>query len=302
MIRNAISQDRKTIYDLHSSKVSVDRYDDMEFYFSRLFDVSNVIVNDLNSHVVSSIQVNYHGMILNDTRIVVSTLFGAITQDDDPQYFRPLLEDVLDEVSRKTLVSLLITKKPKEYLPYGFESIYKRKTYNISRDDLRNRSFDGVGKAFDLPELEAVYRKFTSHFNGYYERDMEYWGKAFRQYQFLRSNIVVYRSDEGVVEGYMVYNITQQKVYVDEIVYLNGTALIRLLCYALKYKTKAEVTVSEGENLNIAIPKIKASVKTVMMARINDYALFNRLYQCDVRKVPDGFKLGGKPLYINERC
>ncbi|MBR6958835.1 MAG: hypothetical protein IKH73_10385, partial [Erysipelotrichaceae bacterium] len=112
MIRNAIIQDRKTIYDLHSSKVSVDRYDDMEFYFSRLFDVDNVIVNDLNGHVVSSLQVNYHGMILNDTRIVASTLFGAITQDDDPEYFRPLLEDVLDEVSRKTLISLVITKKP----------------------------------------------------------------------------------------------------------------------------------------------------------------------------------------------
>ena len=302
MIRNAIAQDRKTIYDLHSSKVSVDRYDDMEFYFSRLYDVDRVIVNDLNGHVVSSLQVNYHGMILNDTRIVASMLFGAITQDDDPEYFKPLLEDVLDEVSRKTLVSLVITKTPKYYLPYGFETVYKRKTYEISRDDLKNRSFEGVGKAFDLPELEAVYRRFTSHFNGYYERDRDYWIKAFKQYQFLRNNIVVYRSEEGVVEGYLVYSMTQQKVYVDEIGYLNGTALIRLLCYALKYKNRAEVTVSESENLNIAIPKIKGTVKPVMMARINDYALFNRLYQSDVRKVPDGFKLGGKPLYINERC
>ena len=80
MIRNAIAQDRKTIYDLHSSKVSVDRYDDMEFYFSRLYDVDRVIVNDLNGHVVSSLQVNYHGMILNDIRIVASTLFGDVNQ------------------------------------------------------------------------------------------------------------------------------------------------------------------------------------------------------------------------------
>ena len=78
MIRNAIIQDRKTIYDLHSSKVSVDRYDDMEFYFSRLFDVDNVIVNDLNGHVVSSLQVNYHGMILNDTRIVARRCLGPL--------------------------------------------------------------------------------------------------------------------------------------------------------------------------------------------------------------------------------
>ncbi|MBQ9037127.1 MAG: GNAT family N-acetyltransferase [Erysipelotrichaceae bacterium] len=301
MIRSAKNSDRKTIYDLHSSNVSVDRYDDMEYYFARLFDADKVIVNDHNSHVVASLQVNYHTMILNDIRVGASTILGQITTEQNKEYFRELMNDVLDEVSRKTLVTLLLTNKPNDYTQYGFEAIYKRKTYNISRSDLKNRSFDGVGGPFEISELVKVFREFASHFNGYYERDNNYWIEAFRQYQFLRRNIVSYRNEEGKVEGYMVYQITQQKIYVDELVYLNGTALIRLICYALKFKNNIEVTVSENEDLSKAMPKIRSTSRTVMMARINDYPLFNKLFESDVRKVREGFGLCDKPLYINER-
>lgn len=301
MIRNARKADQKAIYDLHSATVSYDRYDDMEFYFSQQLDLDNVLVNEINGHVSASLQVNYHNMMLNDTKIRVSAFLGLIGTQGNPEYLDELIRDAVDEQEHKTLVSILFTDKPDKYVQYGFEPLYNHRQYDVDKSMLQNQSFQGVDRNFTAGELTRTYYSFAGFFNGYYERDNAYWEERFRQSRMLRNFYVVYRNDEGQPEGYMIYQLTQHKIIVNEIVYLNGEALIRLLCYGFQFKNKMELEVSENEDLSQILPKARCYIKKVAMVRINDYQLFNRLFQSDVKTAREGFSIVDKPLYLSEK-
>ena len=184
MIRKGQPQDRKAIYDLHSEKVSLDQNDGMEFYFSQVFNADNIIVNEVNGHVVSSVQVNYHPIMFRDTRIECAVFCGAITRKDRPEFQKDLMDDVCDEVAHRTLVSILLTEDPDEGKQYGFEPVYYRRVYTIRQRDLANKSFEGVSREFNADDLQKTYTAFASHFDGYYLRDRNYWMDLYKQLQF----------------------------------------------------------------------------------------------------------------------
>lgn len=300
MIRNAVTSDRKAIYDLHTAKVSIEKYDSMEFYFARLFNQNRVIVNERDDRVVASLQVNYHPIILHGKQIISSIILGQISKADNEEYLDELMSDVLDETSRKTLVTLLIDGKASDFKRFGFEELYRYRKYTLKRENMKYFSYQGVSKEFNISDLLNVYDKFTSYFNGYYLRDREYWVRKYKQLEFMRCALSVYRNENNEIEGYMIYHLTQHRLHVDEIIYLNGKALIRLLCYALKLKEEIEITVSQDEDLSRIIPKIQYKGQNAFMARVNDFKLFNRLYESDVKTTSGAFYLHGKSLYLNE--
>ena len=302
MIRQGILADRKKVYDVHSSQVSINEYDEVERYFSYFIKPENLLVNEVNGHVVASCQINRHSMILNGRKIGVSTLMGMIARPEDRQYLDELLKEILNEQEHKNLITLAVTDKPRELKKYGFENLYSMKRYTINKKDLENRSFEGVTRSFEVKDVRRLYREFTANFNGYYYRDEEYWFELFRRLPQERKNMAVYVDSDGVAQGYMIYQIVKQKVVVHEIIYMNGAALIRLLCYGFRYRNNMEIVVSEGENLAVVFPKAKYKEEHGLMARVNNYELLNRLYGSDVRTVPGAFLMDGKPLYLNEEC
>lgn len=300
MIRQGILADRKAIYDIHTSMVSINEYDQVERYFSYYLKPENLIVNEINGHVTASCQVNYHTMMLNGNKIGVTTLMGMIVRPEDRKYLSEILDSVIDEQEHKNLITLALTNKPKELKKYGFESIYKRKRYYISKKDLENRSYEGVTRSFEVKDVRKLYKQFASNFNGYYDRDEEYWYELFKRLPQERKNIAVYYSPEGVAEGYLIYQISREKVYVHEIVYLNGAALIRLMCYAFRYRNNMEMIVSEGENLSAVFPRAKYEDVPGLMIRVNDYELLNRLCNSNFTSCKEAFRSYGKTIWLNE--
>ena len=300
MIRQGILADRKKVYDIHSSQVSINEYDEKERYFSLFFKPENLLVNEVNGHVVASCQVNYHNMFLHGKKIGVSTLMGIIARPEDQEYLDELIESVLDEQEHKMLVTLAVTDKPKELKKYGFESLYTRRRYTINKKDLENRSFEGVTRSFEVKDVRRLYSEFTANFNGYYDRDEEYWFELFKRLPQERKNMAVYISPEGAAEGYMIYQIVKQKVVIHEIIYMNGAALIRLMCYAFRYRNTMEILVSDGENLARVFPKAKYKEESGPMVRLNSAELFNRLYESDIKTAGGAFLMANKPLYLNE--
>lgn len=292
--------DRKAIYDLHSSKVYIDGYDGMEFYFSQLFKPDNVLVNDINSHVCASVQVNYHTLMLNDVRVAAGFVFAPIGTRDNPEYLQQLMNEVLDEQTYKTLITIMQTDDGENYQKLGFAPLYKKRSYDITAANLKNVSSQGVMREFTMKEVAETYRIFTSFFNGYYLRDEEYWQTLLEHLKFRRCSIVVYRNEEGEVEGYMIYHLTQQKLVADEIIYLTGEALVRLVCYGLQAKDVVSLNVSQDENLGRVFSKLKCTVKTDLWVRINDLKLFNTLFQSNATNPAEGFAISQKPLFINE--
>ncbi|MBR0385555.1 MAG: GNAT family N-acetyltransferase [Erysipelotrichaceae bacterium] len=302
MIRNAVTSDRKAVYDMQNSRVSLEKNEAQEFYFARLLRINQVVVNEIADRVRASLQVNQHSIILDGKRLAVGTIIAPMFATGYQEALEQLLEDVLDEQSRKTLVTMISADRPSLYRQYGFEEVYKKRLYTIRSSDLKNASYKGVSRDFTIGDLQQIYGKFTSHFNGYYLRDNQYWLDLYKQLEFLRCNLCVYRNDEGEIEGYMIYHLQPEKICVDEILYLNGEAFIRLLCYGFRYKDEMELTVSQDEEIRRLIPDIKYRSVNTFMARINDFELFSRLFESRVETSIDGFYRSGKPLFLNEWC
>ena len=102
------------------------------------------------------------------------------------------------------------------------------------------------------------------------------------------------------IQGYATLLLDKQTIKIEECIYLNSVALYKLLNVALQQRHTAYLHVSANEDLSILLKGAKASRYGFTMARINDYELFNRLYGSKVNNVIDAFKLGNKPLYMNE--
>ena len=86
-------------------------------------------------------------------------------------------------------------------------------------------------------------------------------------------------------------------VTVDEIVYMDTIALVKLLNYALLERHYITLSVSDSEDLLKIFPNAKVSPTIFAGMRINDYDLFNRLYNCDVSSVAQAIAFGNPRMH-----
>ena len=113
-------------------------------------------------------------------------------------------------------------------------------------------------------------------------------------------NICVYRNKNHDVCGYAVYTENSVEVKVSEIVYLDSIALMKMLRYISKGYPDVTVTVSQSEKLERLFPLTIPKKDVVTMARINNYELFNKLYNQKAKTSNDAFALCKKPIFLHE--
>lgn len=300
MIRRGKQEDKRAIFDLYT-KNGILNFESQDEYFINAFIPENVLVNDVNGSVVASLQTNYHSLMLHDKRLAASVVFGQFyDRSKGIKYHDSLKQEAFQQQKYKTLITIIPTKNPTEYERYGFEPIYNQRLYNISRNQLKNSSYKGVRRDFKVKDLVDVYNSFIKNFNGYLLRDYNYYMNLIDLLQIKRYNLVAFYDEELVCKGYMIYYIDGSKIVVEEIIYLDGLALTRLLCYALRRKRSIQVYVSEHEDLTKAYPSINYKLVNKYVARINDFELFNKLYDSSITTTLEGFNLLNKALYIND--
>ncbi|MDO4378944.1 MAG: hypothetical protein Q4C64_07450 [Erysipelotrichia bacterium] len=300
MLRRGKEEDKKVIFDMYAKSGILNLYN-QDDYFSDSFIAQNVIVNEINGHVVSSLQINYHQIIFNDLKIVGGVIFGQFYERNKGiKTLENLRAEVLEQQTHKTLFTLIPTDNIQEYAKYGFEPIYSKRIYNISRKDVKNVSYQGVGKQFQIDDLVKVYKTFTEKFAGYFLRNKQYYLDLIDLLQSKRYNLAAYYNENDDCQGYMIYYIESNKVVIKELIYLNGLALTKLLSYALRIKPRLLVYVSQNEDLSKAYPKINYKLLVSMAVRINDFELFNRLFDCDVSTAQQAYQLEKKPLFLND--
>ncbi|MGI6509949.1 MAG: hypothetical protein ACOX1L_05135 [Erysipelotrichaceae bacterium] len=300
MIRRGKEEDKRAIFDLYT-KSGVLNFESQDEYFINDFIPENVLVNDVNGSVVASMQTNYHPMILHDKRLSASVVFGHFyDRSKGIRYYDALKDEAFEHQKYRTLVTIVPTKNPAEYERYGFEPIYNQRLYTISRSHLKNSSYSGVSRSFKIKDLVAVYEAFIVNFNGYLLRDYNYYMNLIDLLQIKRYNLVAFYDEQSVCKGYMIYYIESSKIVVEEIIYLDGLALTRLLCYVLRRKKSIQVYVSEHEDLTKAYPSVSYKSVNRYVARINDFELFNKLYESNITTTAEGFNLLNKALYIND--
>lgn len=302
MIKDAMLRDKQEIYEIWKSAYPTRERNYLNFFFKHIYDEGKSIVCEQDGRIISTLQYHEHIMMFQKRKLSTSYIMGVATLPDYRLrgHMRRLMESTLDELSRNHLITLIQAFNPKLYEQFGFETIYYHKHYTIHAKYLEKINIHGVDRNFTASELLGLYKKYVKHFDGYYIRDMAYYENFMRMAMINRGNICVYRNKKDEITGYAYYVENNNEVEIKEIIYLESIALLKMMKYVLGRYPDVNICVSQAERLEKLFPLAIPKKVPFMMARINNYELFNKLYNCDVRKPSQAYEILNKPLFINE--
>lgn len=303
MIREAKVYDKSDLYQLWKNVYSTVDRNYLNFYFKNVFDNGNCILVEKDNKIVSSLQLNHHVVNFLGRKLVCGFLCGVSTLPDYRRrgYMRDLMKEILDEAHHTHLITLISATQPLLYEPFGFCTVYFRKQYCIKKEDLKNISITNVSYNTDIDSLVEVYRKFTSRFDGFYERDALYFQMLQKELLATQRQMITYFDDLGEIKGYLIFGTKDGEINVEEAVYLDSIALLRLLKCAIGKASEIFLNVSPSEKLEKLFPLAIPKKSSYLMARVNNLELFNKLFCCDVVSAKEAFALLQKPLWIHEK-
>ena len=302
MIKKATLEDKEKVYHLWKSVFAFDDGGSIDYYFNHIYQDNNCFVIKNKEGIISTLCYNKHSLFLNGKRLKASFICGVATSYSyrHQGYMHRLMQEVLDELAQQELITFIQAYSPGLYKKYGFEMIYTRKKYHLQPSQVIRCSLSGIEHTFTDEELVTLYNKFTSLFDGYYIRDIDYYRNFRNELNAESGRMITYRNEEGILEGYMVYYTANNEVRIEEIQYLNSLAFIKLLNYAFEINTDVTLFVSEREAIEMIVSDVYPERVGLMMARVNDYELFNKLYSVNVSSVQEAFDISNKPLFIRE--
>lgn len=302
MIKEAKVSDKQEIYELWKSAYPTKNRNYFNFYFKNVFDDGSCLYIQQDGKIISSLQINEHDMMFHGRKLKISYIVGTATLPDYRRrgHMRHLMESALDEANHNHLITLIQAFNPKLYEPYGFKTMFYTKSYTINTRYFEKVNTKGVTHSFNANELQELYQKYAMHFDGYYIRDGKYYENFMKEAMATLGNICVYRNASHEVVGYAYYSENSVEVTVHEIVYLESIALMKMLKYISKGYPDINVSVSQGEKLEKLFPMTIPKKNAVTMVRINNFELFNKLYNVQVHNEKEAFAILKKPLFQNE--
>ncbi len=301
MITKATAKDKEQIHALWKEAFSFDDGGYTKFFFDRYYKNEHAFVLKEDKQVLASMIKAPHWMMLHGKMIQASMISGAVTHPEHRSkgYFHQLMAAVLDECEHQELVTVIQAYDPELYKEFGFEEVYPRKQLLIKRQDVPQMSDSGMTYRLDYKNLVKVYSQFTAKFDGFMVRDEAYFRDLSFEVEAQGGKIVTCYDTQGEISGYAVLYLIDGILTIQEIVYLDSRALMKILNHCLQLRFECVVEVSEAELLEKLFPKAEVKHKSNLMVRINNKALFQRLYGCKVSGVHKAME-AEKPLWYNE--
>lgn len=264
----------------------------VDSYFHTYYKDEQNRVLEIDGDIQASLQVHpkrlsLHGKLLKTSFIVAS--LGSLSDQE------ALISSVLEEVSQRDLITMIQTNSPEHYESLGFETVIESRIYNMPSDMLPDFPMDGVILEPKIEDLMAVYREFTKHFTGYFDRNYDDF-QRFRKHLKNQKGSIVGFMDDGVLKGYAA--IINHGTYVEvlECAYDKSGTLLRLLSFVSRGISRIVFHASESERITRLFPDIKSKKVPFIMARINDKDLFERLYHIKIISSYSAFNAFGLPL------
>ncbi len=274
-----------------------------EFFFRYLYKPEYFFVDVENQAPVACMCRIPHDVMFNGRVLRMSMLSLGCTL---PEYRNEgrigrLIETVLDACEHSELITLVPGEYSEAYRPYGFEPIYYRSDYTITRDS--SRRITSIGCAYEPNPLDMlkVYSVFIRRFNGFYARDLDYFVNLKREIGARGGKIVAYFNEKDQIQGYATILVGGKEATVEECIYLDSMALNKLINAALQERSTVHLRVSEAENLSRLFPDCRKETFPAVLAKLNDPSLFSRLFNTEIQTVQEAFAISQHPLYLNER-
>lgn len=182
-----------------------------------------------------------------------------------------------------SLVSMLAPFSFAFYNRFGWVYCIDRKQYILDRADWPKfqASKGAIERTDHFQEIASVYETYAARFSGTLQRSEDWWQTRIKKgKQGIRA---LYRDENGVAQGYMIYQVKQSEMIVHEMVYLTVEAYQGLWNFIANHDSMANqvkiiVPTNDGLPFLLPNPRIKQEIFPYFMARIVDVEPFLRQY------------------------
>lgn len=148
----------------------------------------------------------------------------------------------------------------------------------------RRQLTSGTIERLTVPDpdlLAAVYEPYAARYNGTLSRSREWWTN--RIFVRKKGQVALYRAENGEAQGYVLYDVKDMKMTVNELVYWNEEARRTLWTFLSNHDSMAKETVvwaPSDDDLPYLLdnPRIQQELIPYFMARIVDAEAFISQY------------------------
>lgn len=249
-----------------------------DYYFNDKYKHENTIVVEDDEEIVSSLQLNQYNLKLNDKIYDTSYVVGVSTfpQARGKGYMKHIMDFTLNELYRKNqLVSILMPIDYRLYRKYGYEHCYDQIEYEIDIEDLsgfKSKGFLKKAKLDNINDLINIENNFLENLNGTIIRDKNYYENLFKEVESEDGHIYIH--EDELKDGYIIYFINNENIFVRELYYNNLNALKGILRFLYNHNTQCKkVTISSpiDDKIRFILSNPKTAnikLKPFMMGRV----------------------------------
>lgn len=281
----------------------------MKYYFNDKYKSENTVVALDEGKSISSLQLNQYKLLLNSKVYNTSYVVGVSTLPEGrgAGYMNKVMKFTLNELYKKgQLVSILMPIDYRLYRRFGYEHCYDQIEYTINTDDLKN--FKSSGKMIksnlsQIDDLIQIDRTFLNEVNGNVLKDEHYYENLFKEIQSEDGFLYIHEGNEK--DGYIVYFLQEDKMFVRELFYKNIDALKSMLKFIYNHNTQCKiVTISTPtiDKIRFILDNPKDSdikIKPFMMGRVINVKKF--IEDIDIEKdINSSFNLLIEDKFIDE--
>ena len=255
-----------------------------EYYFNNKYKNYNTIVVEEEANIVSSLQLNQYKIKLNDKEYSTSYVVGVSTLPEarGRGYMKHIMDFTLNELYKKDqLVSILMPIDYILYRKYGYEHCYDQIEYEINMEDLRGfKSLGSLKKASlnHINEMINIEESFLENLNGIVVRDENYYKNLFKEVESEDGHIYIHENEGS--DGYIIYFINGESIFVRELYYKNINALKGMLRFIYNHNTqckKVNITSPVDDKIRFILSNprtVTMKLKPFMMGRIINFKSF----------------------------
>ena len=216
----------------------------VDYYFNNKYKEENTILVEEDGELQSSLQLNQYKIKLNDKIYDTSYVVGVSTY---PQARgKGLMKNIMDfsltdMYNRGQLVSLLMPIDYRLYRKYGYEHCYDQMEYKLDVESLKSFKVNGeFEKATDkhINAMIDIYNSELSNSNGYVVRDKNYYVNLFKEIRCENGHFYIHKDND--FEGYIIYFINGDTLFVREILYKNIKSLESMLKFIYNHNTQCK--------------------------------------------------------------
>ena len=228
----------------------------------------------LDDKITSCLQVTKRTMMFLDRQIRVSVIGMAATLPDYRQrkQFSNLLDAAISQATYNDLLTITYTNMPKLFEAKSFQHISNTKEYWIGAPLCRS------GNPFHIKQkaenLYPLYFQFMQYFDG-----------------------SILLSEDKQPKGFAIYSTKDKQAHVETLIYFDSQAIQDLLSYISINNEVTSILISESERFDKLFPLHFPRMDKKLMVRLNNYKLFDKFSNTNIRNAKTAYELLEKPTW-----